>query len=363
MFLVRVMLFGAILGAPLLKPTIGSADEKHEIIKRLSHQENLIRSIQYKMTITENPTRRAVVDAIRRVCAIQKRPTDADSYIIDDAHAQRTSCIAHCWHQGEKERIEVLYPAKGMRNITAFDGTIIRTLATHAQDVPTGSIHTKDSADWDQDNRLSLMYILYRYFSRPYSSVIRDASDVQLTTVHADGSAYARISVRDRSSIVSMTFDATGRVHDREILVKRSVDRDFRLNERHRFRDYAAIVDPSGETIWYPTSAEITYYMGVDEEGTPVDYRSTLISISDIKYNEYIDDELFRLEFPQNAEVWDGVYALGWLAEDVDPENPFAMKAPSWKIALAVTVAICLLVLAFKLIRHSGSNTENTATV
>lgn len=344
----------------LLMSGTASADMlRSTIVSRLRHQEELVKSLSCDLEIVVHPTEKKAIAQIRDVCARQRRAGDAVNYIISANSAKARSKKLRWWREGVKERIESTMGSDKSREIQAFDGALIRSVQSRRNGT-TGAIHSTASAYWNDSNRITLGYLLFYAYGKPYSSWVEDSASCKITV--ARGEEVYHVSLEDPPTArrMDIVLDEKYRIVRRDNFVKFAVDREFRLNERHALGDYQAHRDASGETIWIPRVAEIAYYMGVADDGTPIKYQSQTITVSGVQINSDLDDGLFALTFPDNVEVWEGVHGLGWLEKGIDPENPLATKAPTWKIGLAAVSAIALLLLAYKLVRQSR-RVPNTA--
>jgi hypothetical protein len=136
-----------------------------------------------------------------------------------------------------------------------------------------------------------------------------------------------------------------GRLRQRDMISRVYSDEPPFMTQRYEFHDYVDHQDTSGERISFPTRVVLHYYMGELPDGTPVEYKTWTMRVTDIAFNSKIDDDQFMLQFPDDYEVLDALHGLGWTrAGDLPEVRQQGRKRRSYIIA-AVTIPAGLLLL------------------
>ncbi len=314
----------------------------------LRHGEGLVKSAECSFEIHQWVTKADDIPAIREACRNRGNEKDYLSYVYNEHDSRVRNNLIHWWRKGEKERNETFIPGDdsegGKPSTTAFDGQIVRTLGHH-EDGIRGSIESIRGAAWNAINRIDPFSFLYQFQNLCYSEIIAKGPEFNCYFIERAGEKYTRVSVAHPKfqwcSFV-LEFDNQNRLIERQIIRKVEHDPKPRLHEKHRFFDYKAYQDASGETIWFPHRGEYSYYLGPLNNGGVVEYSSKTIRVRDIKFNVDIPDEKFVLAFPKNAKIYDGLTGAGWLEESVKPSLWDPPKSNWWRVPLVV---ICVLFL------------------
>jgi hypothetical protein len=111
-----------------------------------------------------------------------------------------------------------------------------------------------------------------------------------------------------------MIFDQEHRLVQRDVLTTSQRTANYALLERYEFFDHKAYDDKGGRMIWFPSTV-------ICQTHTLETPRVQHITIEKIEFNLKIADEKFSLEFPQDAEVYDGVRQR-WIG----PQRPIGKK-------------------------------------
>ena len=247
------------------------------------------------------------------------------------------------FRQGSKERIERKTHAATNWAIAAYDGLFVRTL----ENPKFGAIETLGGAHWTDTNQLTPYSMLYEFQRVPYSSLLRRATEVGVEQVEGAERVRVRFRHPDIASIsFDLQFDSEGRLMSRDILV-RHPDRHETPWERHEFTGFRNYPHPSGEPIWFPSTATYRYFVGgALVDGAPVEYSRTSVKFSKLEFAVDLPDELFTVRFPKGCTVYDGANRMGTIlgeypADDTPPSpKPWRL----WISLVALAGAITLIV-------------------
>ncbi|MHC4166440.1 MAG: peroxiredoxin family protein [Planctomycetota bacterium] len=320
------------------RPTCGASAEngspwtREAIVVWLSRQESLVRSMECTFETNRSPTRPENIPLIDEVC---RRLGKKNRYIFTEEGTKTHDAVTRWRRKGVKERwdrFRLAAPGSDVSseipfNTLAFDGQIIRSMSFRDEGT-AGSIDTIEGAHWHSFTRTDPYSFIYEYGGVPYSTIISRGRDFDISTVVDDGRTLTRVSVGhpdfDWRSFV-LLFDQEHRLVERQNIVKLGSDPAPRLYARHVFSDYRKHEDASGETIWFPHRAVYHHYMGNLPDGTPVEYFSEATTIKNTKFNVDLSDDIFVIQFPRGAKIWDGITGFGWiynLAERAQGEAP-----------------------------------------
>jgi hypothetical protein len=77
-------------------------------------------------------------------------------------------------------------------------------------------------------------------------------------------------------------------------------------------------------------------YAGQLADGRQVEYTNGTYLIKDIKFNVELPDDLFKLDLPSDAKIYDGVAGHGWLPAGSDAafwtDPPVQRKGTGWYV-------------------------------
>ncbi|UCG46852.1 MAG: hypothetical protein JSU94_15300 [Phycisphaerales bacterium] len=261
---------------------------------------------------------------IREVChaigEIGEAEVQSYIYTQQEADTQRNFLVnwlrkgsMERWDMTRKIDSESPATAKGPANTLAFDGHLFSSLARHGSAL-IGEIKTVKQSGWAAMNRVDPFAFLYEYNTMPYSQIIAQGRNLEISTVVKDNQQLTRVSLRhpqfDWRGFV-LFFDQDRRLLERQLI--RYEESLPRIIQTHTFSDYTEHQDSSGETIWFPHKAVWHYYMGSLPDGTLVENTTDIVTIKEISFNVDIPDEQFTIEFPPGTKIWDGVNNLGWI--------------------------------------------------
>ncbi|KPL25096.1 MAG: hypothetical protein AMJ75_01960 [Phycisphaerae bacterium SM1_79] len=293
---------------------------REAIARWLRHQESIVRSIECTFESKPLLTRPENIPLIDQVC---RQLGKKNRYIYTEQIVKANSFVVHWLRKGAKERWDTFeltdtdsrdIPRTPSRS-RAFDGHLVRDLELHDKG-PIGSIETIEGAHWHSTNLPDPYSFLYEFQATPYSKIVAEGSNFDMSVVVRDGRELIQVSV-DHPSLDSksfvLLFDDKHRLIERQYISQISPDPAPRLCERHVFSNYKKYKDESGELIWFPQNAVYHHYMGNLSDGTPVEYTANTMTIREIRFNVDIPDEEFLIEFPPGTEIWDGVAGLGWV--------------------------------------------------
>lgn len=312
----------------------------------LRHRERVVRSVQCRFSIRRAATPEGAISLIRGVCRDSGREEDAANYIISTEIARGLGRDVQWWRQGFKERAEASIANKPPK-ITVFNGEDVRTLSD-GQDRPVGTLRAPQ--EWYSVNRIHPLSFLFEFQNKPYSDLISDSRQCEISLVFRDARPLTRVSFQHPEFAFrsfTLLFDENDRLIERDFVAKLSTDREPRVYETHRFSDYRRHSDSSGEQIWFPHHATYHYYVGDLQDGTHVEYSKEDISIQEIAFNVPVDPQKFVLEFPEDARVYDGLHGSGW-SDETDEQLQCAteFRTPDNTRRWFVAGGLVLLILA-----------------
>lgn len=316
-----------------------------ELVQRMQHDYLLVKSIQCDYQVRVTPTSAQAVPQIRQVCELHARTDKPTSFIYTAEMAQRESFDARYWRQGPKERTDFRDAGVGsVRNSVAFDGQLVRQLEHNTR---RGTLRTPEGAYWNTTVLAHPMSFLYEFLSVPYWQIMRDGASFESRKDDSGVSPGVYVAVDHPSLPFSFAwvFDLDGRLRQRDMISRVYSDEPPFMTQRYEFHDYVDHQDTSGERISFPTRVVLHYYMGELPDGTPVEYKTWTMRVTDIAFNSKIDDDQFMLQFPDDYEVLDALHGLGWTrAGDLPEVRQQGRKRRSYIIA-AVTIPAGLLLL------------------
>ena len=197
-----------------------------------------------------------------------------------------------------------------------IDGEFVRTLSQGYGRV-YGSILPLEPARLTA-NRLQPFAFAFEYGLLPHAEIIRLSKVRQATKGKYLGQDRLEVLVEHpllSGAKLLMVFDNEHRLVERDVLVTSQKTANYVPLERHEFLDHKAYDDGRGRRIWFPSEAILQAYT---LETPSVRH----VTIEKIAFNLDIPDEKFSLEFPRDADVYDGVNQR-W---KVPPANPFDKK-------------------------------------
>lgn len=345
--------------------------QREELVKRLRHQESLVRSARATFDIIWLPTT-AENAALFRAAAEKNRfdaNFDANNYILDTSFVKANSFTVRWFREGVKERLEYARyrgadsppAAEPAVRIRVFDGNTVSSLECGAAE-PFGSIGTIQSEHWKSENRTQPWSFIYEWYGRPYSDVIADCKDARLETVTRDGQTYTEVTVREQGNWLApvLLFDRDNRMVSRKVYGKLG-DQPERLWSQEELSDYQRHQGPGGEAIWFPHK-EVDHHYAFVGDGKVVEWGTHAVQIRSIEFNVEIPDETFSLRFPPGTKIHDStrptIYSLvigpgQWLQGKPLPAlGGFGLK-PASDLAAGKRIAVCFCDLQQRPSRHT----------
>jgi hypothetical protein len=326
---------------------------RQALVRQMRESEKQARAAEVRYTYVSIGTKANMVPLIKAVCDSQGTPQQAANFLIDDAFLKKNSHRIHWVRKGEKERFETrpLSPDQGIPDLTiqAFNGKRVWTV-TYDPVKPKATLHTVEGGHWKTGNRTHPFSFLYYFQDMPYSQIVEKSPFYELGQERVEGKTYTVVSV-GHPKFLDMRFhlflDEKLRLFQRQLLTNRNKEKQFQINETHRFLDWTAFENKEGAPIDFPALARYFYYMGETPDGTLVEYTSNEIKIEQMIFNPAISDAIFNQQIPTNAEVWDGISGLRQLAPGNRPEHLFPEDAEArwWWIKTVGISAFAILAL------------------
>jgi hypothetical protein len=203
--------------------------------------------------------------------------------------------------------------------------------------------------------------MLYQYSDTLYSAIVAAAVDYSSKGMVSNNERRTQITVRHPTlksgKRFILTFDEGNRLIERQLLHNVPMVQQPVVFEVHRFLDYQAHLDQSGETIWFPRRAEYHYYKEQPVDGKRVEWMTERFTIADVKFNIDIPDHYFTFDPPKNAKVYDGLTGQGWLPAQADqtiwadPQPPPRPTA-GWSVWALAALALASVAVLFGALRY-----------
>lgn len=292
--------------------------DRADTVSLLQNQESKVESARGMVHIEYFPTDEQWIPDIR--AENERIGEPLSSFTVTTEQARKLSNSFEWWRKGPMERWDqyALHDDDGPSiSTTAFDGRIVRTLALR-EDASSvvGSIHSRESAEWDAYNRVDPYSLVFEFQNTPYSDLAARSPEYTEELFDSDGITVRKVQFihPDIPGIgFELTFDSDDRLLSRLYKTKKRWRNDEFLKPRelHRFTKHSLIELEDGETIWFPTEAEYISYNGINDENIPIEFMRRRISLEDLSLNVDIPSQHFVIEFPENAEIFDGLVGLG----------------------------------------------------
>jgi hypothetical protein len=110
-----------------------------------------------------------------------------------------------------------------------------------------------------------------------------------------------------------LNYDKQRLLRQRDVLATLPPEAE-RIWERHYFDNYRTFSDEDGNAVEFPMRAVYRYYCGTGPDGTLMEYKAEHIDIEELSINVDIDPAIFKIQFPNDYGVWDGVRGRGMIA-------------------------------------------------
>jgi hypothetical protein len=385
---------GACLGASLLLGLLLSQPARAQepqpltreaLVDFLRHQEGLVRSAEATLETIGEPTTPADLRRIQQYCKDKERDENGyRRYHVTEEMARDRSNVTKWWRKGEKARRETFPlgqpPDTQSRNIMAFDGQLERSFNPGREGGVYGSIFPREAHGWQSGGDIwgDPLNFLFYYGCIPYSQIVADAQSFQSRLAQRDGQPAFEVTVSydvirqyhhldmpgAKPHTWVLLFDRDLRLRTRWLIDSRGGEKVDQLQEIQTFDDYAEHPDPSGHSIWFPKRVTYRYCFTTLPDGTLVLQHGKRITVKDIRFNGDIPDDLFVLEFPSNAKVWDDLGLRGWVeAKDISKSEALfsrlSAERGSWirrlLLALGSVVGVGVVVLVVRWVRQRKS--------
>jgi hypothetical protein len=302
-------------------------------------------------------TSRETIDLIRELQKTSKyaKSSTLAEMVFSEEDAEIRSYRQRWWRKGPGERGESFRLSDDLTTAKpgstyAFDGVLHRTLkAPDSSGKVMASISTPKNAHWYDDRNTPFTW-LYVFGEVPYSEIIAKASNFHAENLPAEKMVKYSLQVHSDDPKLPghhlvVLFNESGRLVERQLWYPRFAGEKPEFCQRHVFQKYRQYPDASGETIWFPQRAVYYGILGTLPDGRLVSHAQLTYRILDLKFNQDIPDELFVLQIPKNATVYDGVNGMGFL----EPGSALPSAPPSesgtWRW-IAVIGAVVVAVLA-----------------
>jgi len=334
-------------------------DTRARVADWLQQQEQLVHSAEAEFEEVPAPTDPKKIELIKEVCRRRGDEAEYISYVCTDNVVRTQAYRARWWRKGIKERWEIVrFLAKDGDEVwettRVFDGSTVRALSV-AGAKQVGELETPERAHWNSANRTHPFSLLFEFYGRPYSHLIRNSPDCRVSELVQDGERWTKVAFadpEDPTMRVELLFDGQRRLMERKIFFKLSRDPAPRLYETHRFEDYRSCTDDAGRVIVFPFRALYTYYLEPLPDGTLVDYVTRTITVKDIRFNVDIPDDMFVLEIPKHIPYYDGIYGKRWVNV---PRGDQYIPAGRWALFLSINAALLVAVALYGYIRWRAS--------
>jgi hypothetical protein len=131
------------------------------------------------------------------------------------------------------------------------------------------------------------------------------------------------------------------------------LDRDRKIfwpNHKLSFSAYKTYNTPSGEKIWFPDKAMYTGYSpeGSAPSGGPLETVWKEFHFKEVHFNVDMEDSLFELEIPSDAQINDKLTGIGWIGGEEFDSGLFPLEVRTrriWLVALLVSFVLILIAL------------------
>ncbi len=336
---------------------------REALVQTLRHQEKLVKSAACEYDDIFSPTRPEMASLLKAFYKQRGQDKEAARMIISQDTAKKYSHHVKWWRKGQKERLEEYDPtvAHLLQATTTFNGQVHRILKRD-KDITQGYIYSPERSAWLVTNRVHPFSFLFNFYETYFSDIVEKGEGFRLEKLKKDGQDYVVAHVRHpldgrgNGHAYEMYFGKGGLLQERHLLVGpiKNGPQPWRTIEVARFSDYRRKDLPQGEPLWFPHQVTISYYAG-QFEGKMLEWMTETVRIQDIRFNVDIPDEMFTIEFPENARVFDGLTGQEtWLEPGVRPAAVFHPETYGrtrlWRIASASLVGLILfsVVIVFR---------------
>jgi hypothetical protein len=316
---------------------------KEGIVRRLAHQEELVRTCECLVTYRKVVTDPNMIPLIEAYChKVGKTPK---KYIYTKEKAAINSRAIHWWRKGIKERVEKFGSLDAIKradvtplSIEVFDGTVGRGYSPNGDGgQPLGKvIRAKTWLNREYDDPFAL---IYEYGHRRLSGLLESSSDFRITD--ADGQTTVSFAIpRVKNHRMVLVLNRDGLIVHRDLLTpNKKFGPEPRIYERQSY-SYRTYRDESGESVAFPSVAEISHVLPTSDGGSLITYSRDLVEITSFQFNQPIPDEMFAIQFPENTNVIDHV--SGRRSPDITMGQAATAGATRrrWWTLLAVNVAV-----------------------
>jgi hypothetical protein len=288
------------------------------LVDVLRDRERLVRTASCTFVVRQTPIAAAAIPRIRAISEKRHDPWGGRSFIITEEIARISSKTIRWRGDGRLERYETYASPEDARigtaaaqSITTFDGQVVRSLSPNDKP-PRGRISDPVAAHWDQGGEVGGYSLIYKYHGSYLSGLLQRSNDARLTAGNSKGERDLTVTFTHpdfKEHTFKLVFDDHLRLRRRSYILQiRGYDEAPRLYEMDELDDYRSYKDKSGTVIEFPHKATYHYFAGDDlVTKTPVEYTSQQITVSDVEFNAPMPKQLFAIEFPKNAKIYDGL--------------------------------------------------------
>jgi hypothetical protein len=318
---------------------------KEAIVRRLAHQEDLIRSCDLLVTFRCHVTDPDMIPLIEAHCS--KTKENPEKFIYNEIEATKNSYVMHWWRKGLKERADTFASVDDMMRSTAspvrrdaFDGTVARTYSP-GKDSQAGQGRVYRAKQWLNRNRRNPFAYIYEDAHARLSELLERSLDCTITKV-GEQTAVSFTNPDDKNYSMKLVLDRNGLIVRRDFLTPSHGDPVPQLYQRQSYA-YQSYRDESGEVIAFPSRVEIELVHGKTDEGKWIVYSRRDVELGSAHFNRPIADEMFTIEFPANTDVRDD---LSGRKTPVDSRKPGASRGwqDGWLRLLGVNIGAMVLI-------------------
>jgi hypothetical protein len=288
------------------------------LVDVLRDRERLVRTASCTLVVTETPIAEAAIPRIRAISEKRHDTWKGRNFMITPEVARKRGRTIR-WHAaGKLERYEKYATPEDVRkgigaarSIEAFDGQFVRSLSLDLKP-PAGGIYDPEKVHWDQSGEVGGYTLIYKYHASYLSGLLQRSNDARLTPGNSNGVRNLTVIFTHpdfKEHTFKLVFDDHLRLRRRSYTLQiPGYDEAPRLYETDELDDYRSYKDKSGAVIDFPHQATYHYFAGDDPvTKSPVEYTSWQITVSDVELNAPMPKQLFTIEFPKNATIYDGL--------------------------------------------------------
>ena len=274
-----------------------------------------------------------------------------DVHVLDvpQDKARQLDATFRFWRKDAKQRVEseLADPelAKGGTISAAFDGQIRRNLRKTSDGKLFASIATANTADWYKMNKEDPFSFLFTHYERPLSHIVEEAAAYSSAIVTVPSGHAHQIAIKHRDDTryhhLHFRLDERYRLLERRISLANR-NGDIVPTQKIVFSNYVSYPTSSGEAVWFPERLVSFDFSESSSLDNPTISNQREYVIRKVELNGVMDDNLFVLEIPKEAEVNDLVTGRGWLPP---AERPAVLFPEEYRVRRFLFVYVLPLVL------------------